>query len=243
MEQAALSFDAFAEDLARGLDTPYEAAGVDDELLAEEVKIGCTQALLLCLDREQRVAYILSEIFELPGAEAAEILEITPAAYLPKPPSAARAEAPRRRGDGGGRLTAPRTQALHHGRADHRWCRRGHRRRSPERRMRRRAVDPDAGDVRCRARGHAAPAANGTPSVAPPPPGSRRPTTRGGAQRRHRCGRNRRARAACRSGRSRARWRAPAFRAIHATAQTAAGAAAARAPWWRRVTRGGSSSR
>ena len=74
-------FDAFAEDLARGLDTPYEAAGVDDELLAEEVKIGCTQALLLCLDREQRVAYILSEIFELPGAEAAELCAISPAAF------------------------------------------------------------------------------------------------------------------------------------------------------------------
>ncbi len=81
VEDAALSFDAFAEDLARGLDTPYEASGVDDALLAEEVKIGCTQGLLLCLDREQRVAYILSEIFELPGDEAAAILEITPAAY------------------------------------------------------------------------------------------------------------------------------------------------------------------
>jgi RNA polymerase sigma factor (sigma-70 family) len=81
MERQALSFDAFGEDLARGLDTAYEAPGIDDELLAEEVKIGCTQGLLLCLDREQRVAYILSEIFELPGEEAAAILGITPAAY------------------------------------------------------------------------------------------------------------------------------------------------------------------
>lgn len=80
-EQPAMSFDAFAEDLARGLDEPYDARDVDEGLLAEEVKVGCTQAMLLCLDRPQRMAYILGELFELPGEQAAEILAITPAAY------------------------------------------------------------------------------------------------------------------------------------------------------------------
>ena len=80
-EQPALSFEAFAEDLARGLDEPYDARDVDEGLLAEEVKVGCTQAMLLCLDRPQRMAYILGELFELPGEQAAEILAVTPAAY------------------------------------------------------------------------------------------------------------------------------------------------------------------
>jgi hypothetical protein len=80
-EQPAMSFEAFAEDLAGGLDEPYDAGEVDDGLLAEEVKIGCTQAMLLCLDRPQRMAYILGELFELPGEQAAELLGVTPAAY------------------------------------------------------------------------------------------------------------------------------------------------------------------
>lgn len=80
-ERAAISFDAFAADLAEGLDTAYDPNGVDEELLAEEVKIGCTQGMLLCLDREHRVAYVLGEVFELRGEQAAYILDIAPSAY------------------------------------------------------------------------------------------------------------------------------------------------------------------
>jgi RNA polymerase sigma factor (sigma-70 family) len=80
-EHAALSFDEFAADLAQGLDEPYDAGGVDERLLEDEVKVGCTQAMLLCLDRAHRAAWILGEVFELPGAEAAAVLEISPAAY------------------------------------------------------------------------------------------------------------------------------------------------------------------
>ena len=80
-ERAALSFDEFGEDLARGLDRAYAAPGVDDGLLEEEVKVGCTQAMLLCLDRGHRAAYIVGEVFDLPSEDAAWILELTPAAY------------------------------------------------------------------------------------------------------------------------------------------------------------------
>ncbi len=80
-ERTALSFDAFAADLAEGLDTAYDPRGVDEELLAEEVKIGCTQGMLLCLDREHRLAYVLGEVFELRSEQAAYILGIAPAAY------------------------------------------------------------------------------------------------------------------------------------------------------------------
>lgn len=80
-EQAAISFEGFGADLAEGLDTGYDPRGVDEQLLAEEVKIGCTQGMLLCLDREHRIAYVLGEVFELPGEQAATILDIAPAAY------------------------------------------------------------------------------------------------------------------------------------------------------------------
>lgn len=80
-ERSAASFEAFAEDLADGLDTGYDPRGVDEQLLAEEVKIGCTQGMLLCLDLEHRVAYVLGEVFELPGEQAAWVLDVAPAAY------------------------------------------------------------------------------------------------------------------------------------------------------------------
>src|SRR5262245_8837807 len=83
MEQEPLSFQALGEDLATGLteEPPAADLGVDHALLLEEVKIGCTLAMLLCLDRGQRLAYILGEIMELDHAEAAAVLEISPAAF------------------------------------------------------------------------------------------------------------------------------------------------------------------
>jgi RNA polymerase sigma factor (sigma-70 family) len=82
-EEHALSLEAFEADLASGLsDQPMTLPQpVEDALLLEEVKIGCTTAMLLCLDRESRLAYILGEILELDHREAAAALEVTPAAY------------------------------------------------------------------------------------------------------------------------------------------------------------------
>jgi RNA polymerase sigma factor (sigma-70 family) len=72
-----LSFPLFGADLENGFRSPaYEAA--DKDLLAEEVKIGCTLGMLICLDRNHRVAYILGEVFELNSNEAADVLEISP---------------------------------------------------------------------------------------------------------------------------------------------------------------------
>jgi RNA polymerase sigma factor (sigma-70 family) len=79
-ELPQLTFDAFADDLADGLDTPYDA-GLDEGLLEDEVKVGCTHGMLLCLDREHRLAFILGDVFELPGDDAAAALDIAPAAY------------------------------------------------------------------------------------------------------------------------------------------------------------------
>lgn len=82
-ERETGSFAEFDEDLA-----PPPASGtylhpddVDEALLIEEVRIGCTLAMMLCLDRGHRLAYILGEIMELDHNVAAEVLAITPAAY------------------------------------------------------------------------------------------------------------------------------------------------------------------
>lgn len=83
MELTPLSFEAFGEDLEKDLAdyTQSESLNIDHQLLLEEVKIGCTSAMLICLDRAHRLAYILGEIIELDHNEAAEVLELTTAAY------------------------------------------------------------------------------------------------------------------------------------------------------------------
>lgn len=83
MEQQSVSFDEFGDDLARGLsdDSLMVEYDVDEALLLEEVKIGCTLAMLMCLDRNHRLAYILGEIVELDHNEAAEVMEITSGAF------------------------------------------------------------------------------------------------------------------------------------------------------------------
>ncbi len=55
--------------------------GTDRELLVEDAKVGCMLGMLLCLTREQRIAFILGVIFEVPSAVAGVVLELTPAAY------------------------------------------------------------------------------------------------------------------------------------------------------------------
>jgi RNA polymerase sigma factor (sigma-70 family) len=83
MEQRSMSFEEFGEDLTRGLadDRLRVESDPDEALLLEEVKIGCTLAMLMCLDRDHRLAYILGEIVELDHREAAEVLQIAPAAF------------------------------------------------------------------------------------------------------------------------------------------------------------------
>ncbi len=77
-----LTFQAFGEDLERGLGKAAEIpASSEQALLIQEVKIGCTHGMLLCLDREHRLAFILGEVFELTDREAAVILEISAAAF------------------------------------------------------------------------------------------------------------------------------------------------------------------
>lgn len=83
MEQRAMSAAEFREDLIRDLsEAPASAPPTAEQaLLLEEVKIGCTLAMLLCLDRNHRLAYILGEIMELDHNNASQILEISADTY------------------------------------------------------------------------------------------------------------------------------------------------------------------
>jgi RNA polymerase sigma factor (sigma-70 family) len=84
VESQGLTFNEFAADLTDGLsDLPAgsDEWPADKAVLLEEVKIGCMHALLTCLDRPHRLAYILGEILELEGPEAARILGISATAF------------------------------------------------------------------------------------------------------------------------------------------------------------------
>ena len=80
VEREHLDFRRFGEQLSEGLTDP-DPPTPDADLLAEEVKLGCTLGMLLCLDREQRLAYVLSDVFQLASADAAFICNVTPAAF------------------------------------------------------------------------------------------------------------------------------------------------------------------
>jgi RNA polymerase sigma factor (sigma-70 family) len=74
-----LTFRSLADDLHDGLSDEGPPAH-EESVMVEEVKIGCTLAMLQCLDRPHRLAYILAEVLDLPGPEAAAALQIDAAA-------------------------------------------------------------------------------------------------------------------------------------------------------------------
>jgi RNA polymerase sigma factor (sigma-70 family) len=80
VEDPAISFRMYGEELDKtpDLDLPDpRATSPDTNLLVTEVMLACTSGMLLCLDREQRMAYILGAIFAVSDTVAAEVLEIT----------------------------------------------------------------------------------------------------------------------------------------------------------------------
>jgi RNA polymerase sigma factor (sigma-70 family) len=80
VEDPAVNFRIYGEELDRtpDLDLPdREGNSPDSNLLVTEVMLACTSGMLLCLDREQRMAYILGGILGVSDTVAAEVLEIT----------------------------------------------------------------------------------------------------------------------------------------------------------------------
>jgi RNA polymerase sigma factor (sigma-70 family) len=55
-----------------------KGTSAETDLLVTEAMLSCTSGMLLCLDREQRLTFILGAIFEVSDTVAAEVLEITP---------------------------------------------------------------------------------------------------------------------------------------------------------------------
>ena len=57
------------------------ALEADQALLAQEVMMTCIHVLLLCLDREARLVYILGELFDVSAEQGAYITDTTPVAF------------------------------------------------------------------------------------------------------------------------------------------------------------------
>lgn len=54
-----------------------KGASPDTNLLVTEVMLACTSGMLLCLDREQRLTYVLGAILSVSDSVGADVLEIT----------------------------------------------------------------------------------------------------------------------------------------------------------------------
>ena len=81
-EAQNISFELMSKDLQR--DMP-DTINIEDEYVngvaIADLKISCTQAMLLCLDREQRLMFILSKIYKINSVEGAQIFSVSPQTY------------------------------------------------------------------------------------------------------------------------------------------------------------------
>ena len=78
-----LSFEFYGDDIVNGTvgDIPDLTQNVEKEILAEELKMSCTNVMLQCLDMESRCIFILGTMFKIDSRIAGDILEITSEAY------------------------------------------------------------------------------------------------------------------------------------------------------------------
>lgn len=78
-----LSFEFYGDDIRNGKvgDVPDLTQNVEKNILAEELKLSCTNVMLQCLDPESRCIFILGTMFQIDSRIAGEVLNITPEAY------------------------------------------------------------------------------------------------------------------------------------------------------------------
>lgn len=78
-----LSFEYYGDDIENGKiqDVPDLTQNVEKDILAEELKLSCTNVMLQCLDTESRCIFILGTMFKVDSRIAGDILEMTPEAY------------------------------------------------------------------------------------------------------------------------------------------------------------------
>ncbi len=89
-ESPEVSFEQIADTLQQGLDFGRRRIGIEldsgamlqeDRVAAIATAIGCTQGMLLALDRDHRLAYLLDVVFGLSSEQAGEVIGITAAAF------------------------------------------------------------------------------------------------------------------------------------------------------------------
>lgn len=81
--QYPLSFEYYGDDIENGKikDIPDLTQNVEKDILAEELKLSCTNVMLQCLDAESRCIFILGTMFKIDSRIAGDILGMTPEAY------------------------------------------------------------------------------------------------------------------------------------------------------------------
>lgn len=81
-----LSFEYYAHDIEHPQvrEIPDMSQNVEKDLLADELKMSCTNVMLQCLDSESRCIFILGTMFQIDSRIAGEILQISPEAYRQK---------------------------------------------------------------------------------------------------------------------------------------------------------------
>lgn len=81
--QVPFSFEFYGNDIEHAdiHNVPDLTQDVEKSILAEELKMSCTNVMLQCLDPESRCIFILGTMFQLDSRIAGEILEMTPEAY------------------------------------------------------------------------------------------------------------------------------------------------------------------
>ncbi len=80
-ERGEVSFETIEHELKLGSAPPDFVDRVEQAELAEQVKTACTHAMLLALDRPERLVFILGEVLQVTGPEGAYILDINPDAF------------------------------------------------------------------------------------------------------------------------------------------------------------------
>lgn len=82
LEEQITSFDEYGAELDR---IPNQELSEQEKLeqkeLIKEAKLSCMSGMLLCLNREQRLVYILGELFQANHTVGAELLEISKANF------------------------------------------------------------------------------------------------------------------------------------------------------------------
>ena len=78
-----LSFEYYGNDIehAHIHELPDLTQNVEKSILAEELKLSCTNVMLQCLDTESRCIFILGTMFKIDSRIAGDILDMTPEAY------------------------------------------------------------------------------------------------------------------------------------------------------------------